>query len=120
MLLLQAHHLFPERLNHRAQRIRRRSIRIAVIDRVHPEEQVFVGDVVIDPRRPEVFSNALQRIAKGLRDAAAQVRPVLHRPQRQQWLHRAIHTNIRLLTAGAGKIAQPRLVIRNQRHIAQV
>ena len=109
MLLLHAAYLLAQALVHQAQRIGRRRGGRAVVNGVGGEEQILAAQVIVEPRGAEVLPYVLRGMAERLRDAAAQVWPVLG----------CVDTHVRLPSRRVGQIALPRLVIGNQRHRAQ-
>src|SRR5436305_14957864 len=84
MLLLQTYNLLAQTLDDAAQWIDRWGIVGAVIDSVNTESGIPIRDVVIEPTCAEIFPNRLQWMAECLRDASAEFRPILERPERQQ------------------------------------
>ena len=68
------------RFEHQAQRIGRRRVVLAVVNRVDAEESVLVREIVVQARGAEIFPDGLQGMAERFADAAAQARPVLRRP----------------------------------------
>ena len=119
VLLLHARHLLPQALVDQAQRILRRRIRPTVVHRVHREQQIARCQIRIEAGRPEILADVLFRMAERLRDAAPQLRPVRHRPQRQQRRHRRVHAHVLLRPRAVRQISLACLVVRRQRHRAQ-
>ena len=61
----------------------------------------------------------LRGMAEGFSDSAAQLRAVLHRPQREQRRDRRIDADILLLPGRVGQIAQAGLIVRYESDSAQ-
>src|ERR1700733_8436282 len=84
---------------------------VAIIDCINSRKGIRLRQVLIETNSAKIFSNVLQRITESLRDSAPRsgrrqhLRPISHRPQREQ-------------RPNAGHSTASRCIVRHKRKVA--